>query len=104
MIIVNGWKLLIIITKRSILDAAALDPPLNFIILSISGWVNYVLLGLTLLTMTGSLAWDIYLDQKGCCGITDACDDREVYEQLSETLETKSKQIDAIYTNGKSFI
>ena len=29
MIIVNGWKLLTIITKRSILDvAAALDPPL----------------------------------------------------------------------------
>ena len=30
-IIVNGWKPLIIITKRSILDvAAALDPPLGF--------------------------------------------------------------------------
>ena len=30
MIIVNGWKLLTIITKRSILDvAAALDSPLN---------------------------------------------------------------------------
>ena len=53
--------------------------------------------------MTGSLAWDIYLDQKGCCDITDACDDRKVYEELSETLETKSKQIDTIYTNGKSF-
>ena len=32
MIIVNGWKPLTIITKRSILDvAAALDPPLNLI-------------------------------------------------------------------------
>ena len=30
-IIVNGWKPLIIITKRSILDiAAALDPPLKY--------------------------------------------------------------------------
>ena len=30
MIIVNDWKLLIIITKRSILDvAAAIDPPLK---------------------------------------------------------------------------
>ena len=35
MIIVNGWKLLTIITKRSILDvAAALDPPLMAIILA----------------------------------------------------------------------
>ena len=65
--------------------------------------MNYVLLGLTLLTMTGSLAWDVYLDQKGCCDITDACEDREVYEKLSETLETKSDNIDAMYTNGKSF-
>ena len=33
MIIVNGWKPLTIITKRSILDVAAvLDPPLTFII------------------------------------------------------------------------
>ena len=32
MIIVNGWKLLTIITKRSILDVAAvLDPPLPII-------------------------------------------------------------------------
>ena len=32
MIIVNGWKPLTIITKRSILDvAAALDPPLKMI-------------------------------------------------------------------------
>ena len=32
LIIVNGWKPLTIITKRSILDvAAALDPPLGFI-------------------------------------------------------------------------
>ena len=36
MIIVNGWKLLTIITKRSILDvAAALDPPLMAIILAV---------------------------------------------------------------------
>ena len=33
MIIVHGWKPLIIITKRSILDvAAALDPPLNILV------------------------------------------------------------------------
>ena len=32
-IIVNGWKSLTIITKRSILDvAAALDPPLSIIV------------------------------------------------------------------------
>ena len=32
-IIVNGWKPLTIITKRSILDvAAALDPPLNSVL------------------------------------------------------------------------
>ena len=32
-IIVNGWKLLTIITKRSILDVAAvLDPPLKYIL------------------------------------------------------------------------
>ena len=53
--------------------------------------------------MTGSLVWDIYLDQKWCCDTTDAYDDREVYEQLSETLETKSDQINTIYANGKSF-
>ena len=33
-IIVNGWKLLIIITKHSILDvAAALDPPLVLVVI-----------------------------------------------------------------------
>ena len=51
--------------------------------------------------MTGSLAWDIYLDQKGCCDITDACDDRKVYEELSETLETSlTKSIQFTQTVG----
>ena len=38
-IIVNAWKLLIIITNRSILDiAAALDPPLS--VKNVSGELN----------------------------------------------------------------
>ena len=36
-IIINGWKPLTIITKRSILDVAAtLDPPLNMLIMNIT--------------------------------------------------------------------
>ena len=39
-IIVNGWKALTIITKRSILDAAeALDTPLEIVLLCV--WYEY---------------------------------------------------------------
>ena len=50
--------------------------------------------------MGGSLAWDIYLNERGCCNITDACTDREEFERIYDLLEVRSAQIDITYNNG----
>ena len=59
-----------------------------------------MLLGITLAAMTGSLSWDIYLNERGCCDITDACKDRKEYEKTYTELYEKSLEIDAIYNAG----
>ena len=57
-IILNGWKLLTIITKRSILDvAAALDPPL--IIAVIFDWISKQQLNL-LLFLSDWYCWKLW--------------------------------------------
>ena len=67
------------------------------------GSLNGVLLGITLAAMSGSLSWDIYLHERGCCDITDACKDRKKYEKTYNELYNHSLEIDAIYNAGKLF-
>ena len=59
------------------------------------------MLGIELLATTASFAWDVYLAEHGCCGITDACTTWDEYEKLAEELDSQSDEIDTIYNNGK---
>ena len=65
--------------------------------------VGAVLFGIQLASMTVSFAWDLYLDQRGCCDLTKACDYRKEYETAKKQVEVNGNAADVIYNNGTNF-